>query len=120
MGSLDQEERARLDAILDLYVDVGLPAFPLLPATKRPHIKGWQRWATDDGMRLFRRFAHFPGCDVGLVMGGELRPGEFVFALDVDPRKGGKRSFRKLLRMFGLARLPSTAEAATGGPGGIT
>ncbi len=99
------------------YDGLGLPAFPANPQSKRPLLKGWQQRATDDAHGLYRLAANFPRAGVGLIMGGEIRPGEYVFALDVDPRKGGDRSLRRLLRRLGL-HIPSiTATALTGGGG---
>jgi len=115
--SPEDGSRARLDAIIDLYAGNGLPAFPVRHAEKKPHIRGWQVRATDEGRGIYRLFAPFPRCNVGLMMGGEIRPGEFVFALDVDYRDGGKKSHRRLLKKVGLRVLPATAEAATGGGG---
>src|SRR5947209_7480080 len=87
--------RARMEAILR-YDGLGLPAFPVRARTKRPRFKGWQRKATDDGLRLYRLFSESPGENVGLIMGREVWSGEFTFTLDVDPRNGGKESLRRL------------------------
>jgi hypothetical protein len=113
-GDLDRH-RAKVDEILS-YAGLGLPAFPVSPRTKRPQVKGWQRKATDDGPKMYRYFAHFPDCNVGLLLGRAIRPKAYVFALDVDPRHQGEESLRRLLKDRRI-RLPRTATAQTGGGG---
>src|SRR5512135_47462 len=106
---------SKIDEILG-YGGLGLPAFPVSPRTKKPHLKGWQQKAADDGIKLYHLFRHFADANVGLLMGREIRPGEFALALDVDPRHGGKESLRRFLRERRI-RLPRTATARTGGGG---
>jgi hypothetical protein len=89
------------------YARCGLRVIPLRPRSKSPFMKGWPDHATSDE-RVIR-----PWFEVGLANVG-IVTGEGIMALDVDARKGGLETLRKLLRW---GRFPRTAHARTGGGG---
>jgi len=103
-----------LEEIAD-YRDAGLPCFPLLPRSKRPVSKGWRRRATSDTELACQMFTRHPKAGVGLLMGTEISPECYVFALDVDFRSEGDISLRKLIRLCG--KLPDTPIVITPGGG---
>lgn len=65
---------------------------------------------------MYRYLANFRGCNVGPLMGREIRPGEYALALDVDTRHRGAESLRRPLKGRRI-RPPRTATARTGGGG---
>src|SRR3954447_6121865 len=73
------------------YAELGLRVFPLCRKSKVPLIERWPERATCDGPTIVRWCDSWPDANLGIATGGG------VFALDVDPQNGGKRSFRKLL-----------------------
>src|SRR4051812_431466 len=99
-GQIIHNECARMTSIQS-YEGLGIPVLPMHPRSKKPLGRGWQRHATDDGKRLYDRFAALPHANVGLLMGREIRPHEYPFALDIDPRNEGKEGLRRLLADLG-------------------
>jgi hypothetical protein len=102
-----EPNNALIEAALE-YAEMGLRIVPLGVKSKKPRIKGWPERASTDPGTIVDWFRQWPGSNVGILTGGGL------IAVDVDPRNGGKASFRKLTKG---RRLPETAEAMTGSRG---
>jgi hypothetical protein len=98
--------RALLEALR--CAALGLKVVPLFPKTKTPFLKRWPTRATTDPETISSWFRSWPDAGLALVLDGD------VFALDVDVRKRGRSSLKKLI---GKRRLPETAEAITGSGG---
>ena len=78
--------------------------------------RGWAANATISPKSFVKLLGKTPGATGFLMlMGGQVRPGEFLMVLDVDPRNGGLESLFLLNRGLGLDRLPETATVQTGG-----
>jgi Bifunctional DNA primase/polymerase, N-terminal len=91
------------------YAHNGLPVLPLLPRSKRPATRHGFRDATTDPEQVSDYWQRHPHASIG------IRPLYGVFVVDVDPRNGGDRELRKLIRFRGP--LPETWTAATGSDG---
>lgn len=75
---------------------------------KHPIIKAWQKVATDSPERIKKMFAKYPKAYVGIMP----PPGHSI--IDVDPRNGGKETFKALRNG---AALPETVIQRSGGGG---
>jgi len=73
------------------YASLGWAVFPLIPGTKRPANKHGSAEATADVATINRWWAEFPAASIGMC---PAKSG--LYALDVDPRNGGDKSFEKL------------------------
>lgn len=65
--------------------------------------------ATSDKTRIRQWWTQWPSANIGLACGDRF------FAVDVDPKNGGKQSLQKLEAEYG--KLPDTVRALTGGGG---
>jgi hypothetical protein len=77
-------ETAALDAAAR-----GLRVFPIRAGAKIPRIKGWRKAATTDAAQIREWWAKWPNCNVGICT-------DDLFVIDIDPRKQGEQSFKKL------------------------
>ena len=93
------------------YANLGWRVAPAKPGTKRPSIDQWQKLANNDPVRIRRYWTKHPDHGVCIVTGIESA----IFAIDIDPDKGGDDSLRALETVHGP--LPDTAESLTGGGG---
>jgi hypothetical protein len=91
-----------------VYASLGLRVIPLYGRSKTPRIERWTERASIDPECVTKWFTMWPDSNVAIVTGGG------IIALDVDPRHGGTKSLKKLLRDRSL---PPTAQAITGSGG---
>jgi putative DNA primase/helicase len=82
-----------IDSILQL-ASLGLRIHPLLAKNKVPIIKAWQEKATCDEAMIHKWSATHPDCNWGMATGSASG----VFVVDLDPKSGGDKSWRKLLK----------------------
>jgi hypothetical protein len=88
------------------YADLGLRLVPLREKSKKPRQRGWPGKATVDP-RLIKGWPRkWRDGNLGIATGGG------IIAVDVDPRNGGDKSFKRLIAEHGP--FPPTAEALTG------
>jgi len=87
----------------------GLPVLGLLPRTKRPRLPGGYKSATLDPAAILDHWRRHPDDNIG------IRPPQGTIVVDVDPRHGGDRELRRMVRHRGP--LPETWTARTGSNG---
>jgi len=94
------------------YASQGLHVFPLLPRSKKPYAgsNGFKDASTKK-MQIRHWWKQTPDANLAIRTGEESG----IFAFDLDPRNGGKKSLAKLEREHG--ELPRTVKAITGGGG---
>lgn len=73
------------------YASLGWAIIPLIPGTKRPANKHGSAEATSDIATINQWWAQWPTANIGMC---PAKSG--LYALDVDPRNGGDKSFEKL------------------------
>ena len=93
------------------YAARGVPIFPCAPRTKKPIHDGGFHNATTDEATIRRWWAETPRANIGMPTGAVSG----MFAVDIDPLKGGDESIERLEAEHG--RLPDTTESHTGGGG---
>jgi hypothetical protein len=81
-----------------------MPASPVSRCTDRTPFTGWVQRAADDGRNLDCLFARSPDANIGILMGRKIRPGEWAFAMGVDPRHGGGGSLGRLRERADLTK----------------
>jgi len=78
---------------------------------KHPRINRWQIVASSDLAKVLGWWKKWPSSNVGLLTGKEVG----LFVIDVDPRKDGTATLKKLETKHG--KLPPTVESRTGSGG---
>lgn len=73
------------------YASLGWAVFPLVPKTKRPANEHGSSEATTDTATIESWWAKWPNANIGMC---PAKSG--LYALDVDPRNGGDKSFEAL------------------------
>jgi hypothetical protein len=100
-----------------LMAEHALRLVPIGVGQKHPPIERWQEQATSDIDIHESWWGPHPEWGVGWKMGLQ-DDGRWLFAIDVDPAKGGRESFRALIEEYGLAdEFKATTTARTGGDG---
>ena len=74
-----------LESALDA-ADRSFRVFPLIPGTKNPAVKGWQKKATTDRDVIEGWFKRWPGANYGVATG------DGVAVLDIDRKNGADGS----------------------------
>jgi len=81
-----------LEAAID-YADRGWRVIPLIPSTKRPPMKEWQKKATTDNDIIIQWWERWPDSDVGVAMGRSSG----IIDVECDTAEGEEL----LLKIFG-------------------
>ena len=97
--------------------DHALRVVPIGVGQKHPPIERWQELATSDVEVHESWWGPHPEWGVGWKMGAQ-DDGRWLFAIDVDTKKGGVESFKALIAEYGLAEeFKATCTARTGNDG---
>ena len=97
------------EAALDL-ARRGVRVIPILPRTKRPAFRAWQRYATDDETKVAAWWERNPDHGVGIATGPETG----IWVLDVDGQQGLER-LRELVDEHGPLPKGPRVDTGTGG-----
>lgn len=98
-----------IDDVLQL-AELGLRIHPLIARNKVPIVKQWQEKATVDPAMIRQWAAIHKDCNWGIATGVDSK----VFVVDIDPKSGGDKSWKKLVKEHPI---PETVEVRTGSGG---
>jgi hypothetical protein len=99
----------KLEWALDA-VSRGFAVFPLLPNSKKPHLKNPFNLATTNREQIAAWWAEWPDANIGI-------PTEPYLVVDIDPRNGGDVTAEELAKAKDDFPLPNTLCSLTGGGG---
>jgi putative DNA primase/helicase len=78
---------------------------------KHPYNKNGVKGASTEPKQISEWWSAFPKANIGIACGSKSK----LLALDIDPRNGGTKTLRRLIKKLGL--LNSTVVSNTGGGG---
>lgn len=90
--------------------ELGFKIIPVQQRNKIPLVKNWPKAATNDPATIKQWASSYPNCNWGIATG--KRSG--IFVVDIDPKNGGDKTWRNLVKQHGE---PLTVTVLTGSKG---